>query len=138
MQTMVQTARDKAILFFYEHVGGSYNPATETVEQGKMRGAMRLADAEAWASAAGWRVEWHLEDEDPRDVFGEFCTADPCTDEHCGLIHSDPDAEHFWACIKGPDGERIDAGGSLGMIESPSREYRRLIEAELALEAMPS
>lgn len=50
--------------FFYKHAGYSYDPATETEEQGKRRGAAQLATAERFAAALGlsysWEDDWGL------------------------------------------------------------------------------
>ena len=44
--------------FFFDNAGYSYNPETETPEQGRTRCAQRLAEAEEEADRRGWWVEW--------------------------------------------------------------------------------
>lgn len=107
----------KAIAFFYKHAGYSHDPKKETRAQGRRRGAKALARAEAEASARGWRVEWEgdpeayemgdAETEEPREVLG--------------------------AVLRDENGHVL---GSLWGIGDPTREYRRVVEAELALEAL--
>jgi len=89
--------------FFYDNAGYSFNPATETPEQGKRRCAAELAKAEQDALNEGWRCRWGRDDD------GEYC--------------------EMWT-----------SGGtwlleSLSGIEDPTPEYRRVVEAELALQA---
>lgn len=58
--------------FFYDNAGGfSYDPKTETAEQGRERGACLLARAAVHALENNWSVEWSA-DED-----GECCTESP-------------------------------------------------------------
>lgn len=122
-----------ATQFFFKHAGYSYNPQTETRLQGRWRGAKALAEAEAFAKKQEWSFEWQLEEEDPRIVFGE-------PDAVNGPFYN-PDNE-FWCCVlRANTGDYADNRDgqilqSLGMIEAPSVEYRRVVEAELALEAL--
>ncbi len=94
--------------FFYDNAGWSYNPATQTEEQGRIECAKRLAQAELEARAAGISYSWDRED--------------------CDCEEKDHNSYYCMAC----DGDTLVA--SLGMICGPTREYRRVIEAELALE----
>jgi hypothetical protein len=67
----VADRRDRAIRFFWLHAGCSWNPATETEEQGRLRGAVELADAERWLEENDGSVEWRIDDEyDPADCDG--------------------------------------------------------------------
>lgn len=126
-----KTGRSKlisqAVAFFQEHAGWSYNPKTETAEQGKLRGAKALAKAERDAASKGLTFEWT--DEGVRGCIGCDCGSDecPCSErtEH----------ECFAVVVYNPDGEVV---ASLGSVCSPSREYRRVVQAELALEALNS
>jgi hypothetical protein len=132
--------------FFFDHAWYSYDLAKETPEQGKERCAKDLAAAEEFAKNLGWEYLWEIEQENPRDVFGE---PDPVN----GPFY-DPENE-FWQCAlfgTMPEVCPLCAGdpcycycrysakrkvlGSLGMIEAPTPEYRRVVEAELASEAM--
>jgi len=111
------TAHARAVAFFMKHAGSSYMPGKETRAQGKRRGAARLAKAEKEAAARGWTVEWR-DDEmqyDPGD------DSDYMPDE---VLHAVLFDEH---------GDNL---ASLGGIDDPSREYKRVVEAELALEAL--
>src|SRR5262245_2759984 len=100
--------------FFWKHAGYSYGP-TQTRAEGRRECARELAGAEAWAERMGitfeWipdNQEWDLDaEEQPREVLG--CVVRYST----GTI-----------------------GPSLWGIGDPSRNYGRVIEAELALEAL--
>lgn len=115
--------------FFYDHAGYSFDPRTETEEQGRVRCAQALAAAE----------QRYLDAHRDNGV--------------CVVWENDPDAARFWekarrdgsadighfdqceiACI-------LDASGlclaSLGGVLDADDDYRRVIRAELALEAFP-
>lgn len=109
---------ESAVEFFHENAGWGYNPATETPEEGRMRGARLLAEAEAWAREVGLRFDWR--DDWDVDHVAEFdCYEDegPTTCESAAA----------WL------GRTVVA--ALGCIDDATDEYRRVIEAELALEA---
>lgn len=117
--------KDSAIQFFYEHAGYNYIPGKETPEQGRMRCAMALADAEQWLDEKGGWAEWEedichdrswLEKGDNRPIFVCFVYV-PC--QYCG-------ARGESECMGG-----IDLGPS-GQDEA----YQRVVRAELALELM--
>ena len=95
----------KSADFFYKHAGYSYGPG-QTKRQGRMEGAMKLAQAEQEAEARNWTIEWSYDDQ-PYEV----------------LV----------AVLKDEHGNSI---GSLGGIGDPDSNYRRVVEAELALEAL--
>lgn len=97
--------------FYFDNAGSSYDPKVETEEQGKARGAADLAKAAHYALDQGWTFEW---DTDPD---GHSCDEDHSV-EYCQL----------W------DGETLL--GSLSEICGATDDYRRVVEAELALEAM--
>ena len=80
--------------------------------------AMKLAKAEQHAEEQGWTVEWDYD----QDEYQLGDAEDKMPDEV--LI----------AVLKDADGHVLE---SLGGIGDPSPSYRRLVEAELALEAMP-
>jgi hypothetical protein len=96
--------------FFYDNAGFSYNPATETIEQGKVKGAKSLAQAEAYAAEQGWIYEWTP---DQPGFEEEGTNAEVCT-------------------LYGIDGIAL---ASLCGISGATDNYRRVVEAELALEA---
>lgn len=115
---MTEIVATDAVEFFYRNAGSSYNPNTETEDEGKRRGATRLAEAEAWAKANGVTFEWS--DDWEIDHVKEFdCYADggPTT---CEMVAAYLDGE----CIS-----------SLGCVDDATDEYRRVVEAEVALEA---
>lgn len=130
--------RITAYHFFLRHAGYSYNPKTETQMQGRIRCAQSLARAEKWARADDTLEFVWLEDTDISEDDFEF-EADK---EHVrqdgarGCILYRKCEEHGTEC------KHAEQLGSLwGITESlDNRErdaYRRVIEAELALEAMP-
>jgi len=108
----------KAQQFFYDNAGFSYNPCEETVTEGKLRVACNLAEAEEYAKAQGWTAEWHDDgDADPNDWDG-----------------IGPMGEQAFGCVLfNAKGEDIE---SLWAIWDPTPTYRRVVAAELTLEAM--
>lgn len=118
---MSDVAIDKAAEFFYQHAGWGYNPTTETPEEGRRAGAEALADAERWARETGVWFRWeselgwidHVAEYDTYDAEPETCEACIAYDE---------------------DGEVV---ASLGCIDDATPQYRRVVEAELALEVKP-
>ncbi len=104
--------------FFFSQAGYSYDAKVETPEQGKLRCAIQLAQAEVWAAAHGVTFKWMPdEDADPTDWDGEG-----------------PIGESAEGCVA-----KCASGGvleSLWGIWDASEEYRRVVQAELALEAM--
>jgi hypothetical protein len=108
----------RAVDFFYKHAGYGYGPG-ETPEQGRRRGAVKLAKAEQEATARGWTVKW---EEDPEGW------------DSLGDIDPDDVKEILVAVLYDEDGNVL---GSLGSIVNPDRDYARVVEAELALEALP-
>ncbi len=123
-------------LFFYEHADYSYDPKTETAEQGRIRGAIALAKAEEHARNTAWEFDW-VYDEDG-------CIGCDCDNEECACSSG---ADHETLCCilrtSEPscyDGHGNSVGGavlaSLGGICGADSNYRRVVEAELALEAL--
>lgn len=115
--------------FFWTHAGYSHNPATETPEQGRKRGAQALADAALLASLAGVSFGWQV---DP-----DTTSADWIEGRKDGSRYRDPWAT--WGCVlRGPDGVTLASlwGIDFGRGGEPWGEpYRRVVEAELAYEA---
>lgn len=110
--------------FFYLHAGYSYDPKIETRDKGRIRCAKYLATAEAYARNSEWEYRW----EDDWDIgshkkyYGKgsvYEVSEPETCESCLLLDA--------------DGEVLE---SLGCIDDADKNYRRVIEAELASEAM--
>jgi hypothetical protein len=110
-----------AQLFFYEHAGYSYDPKTETAEQGRIRCAVELADAEATGQRLGYTFEWDW---------------DECPDLSW-MSDEERKEEHEVLCCRIPDPENTRYSlASLCGITDPDSNYRRVIEAELAQEAI--
>jgi hypothetical protein len=115
--------QETAVQFFYEQAGWGYRPGVETEEQGRQRGARQLAEAEAWADGPGALVfEW--EDDPDADM--------SCA---CGEDHGPA-----FGCIVRREGER-DVLASLwsvtfGVAAFATDPYKRVVEAELALEVL--
>jgi hypothetical protein len=112
-----RTPKQAAFDFFYANAGYSYDPKTETKHKGRARCARELAKAERDAAALGYWFEWisdhpfnsHGSD---RSEWPETCEICICRDEN---------------------GKSLT---SLSCIDDATRESRRVIEAELASEAL--
>jgi len=105
--------------FFYEQAGWSYDPKTETSEQGRRRCAELLANVERHARSSGIRYEWELDD----------ITSEDFSDERPFY--------KLWVCIAYKHGEVIASlcGIDFGRNKKPHGEpYKRVVEAELAFE----
>lgn len=100
----------RAVEFFRKHAAGAVGREEET--------ARGLAHAEQESTARGWRVQWE-EDPEGWDSLGDI---DPT-----GV------RELLVAILYDENGEVL---GSLGSIVNPDRSYARVIEAELASEAL--
>jgi len=111
--------------FFLKYAGVSYNPATETEQQGQVRGARALARAERRARQQGYGYQWSI---DQFSDSSEWSIERPAWDQWvCILFDSDGSMRNSLGGIDfGRDGEpRGDP-------------YRRVVEAELALETLGS
>jgi hypothetical protein len=109
-------ALDQREQFFYDHAGTSYDPATETPEEGRVRGARALAAAELHRLSADWYVVWS---EDP----------EPFDDD----VH-DGSEQGYIATLYDRDGNDL---ANLGQIDADEHSpYRRVVEAELTAEAL--
>lgn len=82
-----------------------------------LKAARDRARAEKFAQDSGWEVEWEYDQEEYQ----------------MGDAETEPPSEVLVAILRDADRNVI---GSLGGIGDPSREYRRVVEAELASEAM--
>lgn len=110
-------------LFFYKHAGFSWNPATETQEDGRRRCAREMADAEAKGRESGLSFDWSIDhDADSRD-------------------YAKGPRYELWQCVcYDAEGKAVAYLGGIdfGRNGSPHCDnYRRVIEAELAQEATP-
>ena len=113
---------DKVTAFFYEHAGYSYTPP-EPPEVGRERCAKTLAAAERFASENGYSYQWEI-DQFPTAPIG-------ATRSRHGKV---------WSCVmRNADGEVCQSLGAInfGRDGEPwGNSYRRVVEAELALEEM--
>lgn len=110
--------------FFFTHAGYSYDAKIETRKQGRMRCAVDLASAERFAQTRDWEFEWESDWSigSHQKFYGKdsaYEDSEPGTCESCVLRDS--------------DGNALE---SLGCIDDADSNYRRVIEAELASEAM--
>lgn len=107
-----------ATAFFHEHAGFSYDPKSETQEQGRNRCAQELAQAEEDGRDAGLSFDWSVDQE--------------ATEEADGYIH--------WLCVCRDVGGHVI--GSLGAVDFGTdgdpwdQPERRVVEASLALDAL--
>jgi hypothetical protein len=101
--------------FFYENGGYSWNPATETEEEGRRRTARDLARAMKWARDNGYSFQWEWD---------EWYEDNGSVGPYVGCVMRDP-MGNVVASLWGIEDE--------GPVPVP---YYRVIEAELASEAM--
>lgn len=110
--------------FFFNHAGYSYDAKIETRKQGRTRCAVDLTRAERYAQENEWEFEWESDWSvgSHKDFFGKgsaYEDSEPSTCESCLLRDSDGKVLETLSCIDDADSN-----------------YRRVIEAELASEAM--
>lgn len=110
--------------FFYEHAGYSYDPRTQTPEEGRHAAAKRLAHVEEAGREAGLSFEWMVDNSDDSSSFSE-----------------ETPPWRLWGCIchdnKGAPGAAL-WGIDFGRDGTPWSNtcYRRVVEAELASEQL--
>lgn len=115
-------APDHAAEFFYMHAGWSYRPEEETAEQGRRRTARELAEAERAAHQHGWVCTW-----------GDDWTVGSHVKEYgTAAYETEPETCEVACLVDGAD----QVLASLGCVDDASDEYRRVIAAELAAEAL--
>ena len=107
----MKTAKQQAYLFFLRNAGYSYDPKTQTKQAGRSECARKLAKAERDARALGYTFEWEYDSDGSPD-----CACSTGGSHEC-LVCLMRDS-HGICCQ------------SLGSICEPSREYRRVVEAE--------
>lgn len=116
------SARLSPVRYFMEWAGTSWKPP-QTKAQGCYQGARRLAAAERWARDAGLTFEWDLDG---------YTSAEWCDDSHPWPT---------WRCVARDASGTVVAslmGVDFGREGEPWGDpYRRVVEAELALEAKP-
>ena len=109
--------------FFYDNAGYSYDPETETPEQGRTHCARQLAAAETKAAQAGVYAQW---------------MTDPHTDS--SDWSDDPEPWATWCVtITHPETGQSDSLGGVdfGRDGEPwGNPYARVVEAELALDML--
>lgn len=116
-----------AIDFFYANAGYSYDPKTQTAEEGRLECAKALAAAERERVERGYRVAW----EDEPDPYMSFGDGEAEAYEAGEIIV-------LQGTLFDEDGEVL---ASIGGVSVPSEtgtndRYLRVVEAELALEAL--
>ncbi len=106
--------------FFFCYAGFSYDPHKQTLVEGKMECAKALAMAERWASEQGLSFEWNIDD-------------DP-------LVYGDETGQQWYCSCFDEDGKLLSSLGSIEFSDDVGPfgvdPYSRIIEAELALEAL--
>jgi hypothetical protein len=114
--------------FFYEHAGYSYDPATQTQEEGRRASARALARAEQYATDHGWWVTWEA---DPDQWDGDMPYDGPLW---VALLMAEPDGPEPYHA-RGP--ETLATMGSIAIDSTDPRSepYGRVVAAELALQA---
>lgn len=110
--------------FFFDHMGYSYKPP-ETKQEGLTRCAREAAVAEQRAREAGFSFDWSTDPEIDSSDFSD-----------------EPNPWQLWQCIARDGAGNIVAslhGIDFGRDGEPwGNSYRRCVEAELALEGLPS
>lgn len=121
--------KQSPVRFFFKHAGWSYDPKTETRVQGRWKCARALAEAEAWARDCGVWYEWKQSDINSSDFSDEkpnWALFDCTAYRTNGKIEV---IGHLAACDFGRDCDP--------WTDADTRAYARVVEANLALEAMP-
>jgi len=125
------THTKSAVQFFHEHAGYSWNPTQgETQEHGHERTARELATAEQWA----------------REKLEYIWQPDPCADSsefHDGPVYGLWECIAVWAPWSDYEGDYVYAASLHAIDFGPdgcpwSDPYKRVVEAELAIEGMAS
>jgi hypothetical protein len=107
--------------FFYQNAGYSHDPKAETPEQGRLRCARELAEAEAVAQRLEYAFEWEFD----QDADLSWMSDEEREQEH----------EVLCCRIVDPENTRHSLASLCGITDA-DRNYRRVIEAELAAEAI--
>jgi hypothetical protein len=110
---------DADVAFFHDDAGLCYDPATETPEEGRLRCAQELAEAERWLlRQPGHTVEWDGE---------------PFPDRS-GIDHNGP----LFCCLVSVPGVGRQSLGNidLGPEGDLNDPYTRVVVAELALRCL--
>ena len=110
--------------FFFDNAGYSWNPDSESQQQGRTRTAQALARAEQYARNLGWSYEWS--DDWGVGSHKKYYGAGSAYDEH--------EPNSCEQCLLFDEEHHVME--SLGCIDDADSAYRRVIEAELALAAL--
>ncbi len=110
-----------AVEFFLEHAGYSI-AIGETEAQGKRRSAEALARAEIWAEFNGLSVQW----EDDWNIGSHVR-------EYGRESYPEEPEECECAVLVDSDGHVL---GAMGCVDDATNEYRRVVAAEIASDAM--
>ena len=103
---------NKSLQFFWDNAGWSYDPKTQTSEEGRLESAQALVISEYLSIDKGFSFVWDNDSDNPN----ELCCV--CLDRNGVVLSS--------LC-----------GIDLGKNADPyTNEYSRVIKAELALEAL--
>ena len=109
--------------FFWRHGGYSFDPLTETPEQGRKRCAINSADDESRGRAAGFSFEWQID-----------------SDIDSSEWDDSPDPWSTWNCVCHDSSGRVVSslsGIDFGRNGEPWGDpYRRVVEADLASDAL--
>lgn len=114
---------NRAEQFFYNNAGYSYNPKTQTPEEGHIESAKHLAHMETLAEKHGLEYIWEHDPATDSSEFRDDCDPYPLW----GCICVSPEGEHLnslWGIDFGPDGEPW------------GDNYQRVVEAELVHDAL--
>lgn len=106
--------------FFFDNAGYSYDPKTETQDQGRERFAKQYAAAEAWARDNGYSFNWEI---DPGIDSSDFSNERPAW-------------QLYQVTMFNSDGEVVDSMGGVdfGRDGTPwGDNYRRVCEAEMSV-----
>jgi hypothetical protein len=118
------TSKQTPAEFFYEHAWYSHDPKTQTPEQGRRECAGLLAKAEQWGNDEGLSFEWEIDQGIDSSSFDD-----------------DPEPWALWCCLaRDASGEIVASLSGIDFgrdVEPWGQAYRRVVEAELALEACP-
>lgn len=108
------TSIDRAAAFFWEHAGWGYNKSLgETPEQGRENGALALARAEEFGRVHNWEVQWVWDGEGDHSYTDHVDTCEQCL-------------------VGTADGDVL---AQIGCVDDADDNYRRVVAAELMLEA---
>ena len=128
MKTKTPSKLNAVEQFFYDQAGYSYDPAKETQEEGRRRGAILLASAERWAHETGYSYVWAIDTDSD--------SSDWIDDDEDGGKHCEP--WQVWYCLmRDEHGKVVQSLSAIdfGRDGTPcSDPYRRVVEAELAVQ----